>query len=253
MKKFSTALSALMLVGVMADAAEVQPAVLDVFGCSLHEGKTMEDLQGAIDYFNVQREKIDSAALATYRAYSLTPYRAITPYDLVWIGRWDDAMTMARGNMDYDATPEGQAADARFFGVADCDSGVVLSDQIYGPVPRPDTGGDVVVDSYACHLKEGRDMEDSDDSIEYWRSQVDKMDRTSVGNFTALRWKPIISSSGFDVYYLGVHDDLEAWARFGTAYRASDAGQDAEERFDSVHACESNLWIGRQISGPPIE
>jgi hypothetical protein len=98
-------------------------AVVETFGCTINEGSDKGDIDDAVDFWNKQVADLNSDALNSYEAYLWTPYRGGTgPMDFMWVGNYQDLATWAQGETDYNASEQGQAAEARFAQVSTCGS-----------------------------------------------------------------------------------------------------------------------------------
>jgi hypothetical protein len=105
-------------IGMEADRSV--DAVVETFSCTINDGSDMDDVDGALTYWQNQLAKIDSPALDDYEAFKWTPIRGGTGSDLVFVGNSPSLQSWASGTSAYDASSEGQAADERFFKHTSC-------------------------------------------------------------------------------------------------------------------------------------
>ncbi len=95
--------------------------IVEMFGCSLRDGKAMADFDAAAAAWQKDMEK--NEGVKSYFAAVLVPYRATSDYDLVWIGSNPNLNDWAKGAaVDY--TELGRATQARWDTVATCDAGL---------------------------------------------------------------------------------------------------------------------------------
>lgn len=104
----------------MTGGDRVRDAVVEVFQCNFENGAGMDDVREAIDFWKEQIAKIDSPATDEYGAFLLTPIRGGTGSDFLWVGNSPNLKSWAQSTSDYNASPEGRAADARFASISSC-------------------------------------------------------------------------------------------------------------------------------------
>ena len=105
-------------IGMTADRSV--DAVVETFSCTINDGSDMDDVDGALRYWQAQLPKIDSTVLGDYEAYKWTPLRGGTGSDFVFVGNAASLQAWATGTTDYGASSEGQAADERFYKHTSC-------------------------------------------------------------------------------------------------------------------------------------
>ena len=73
--------------GVAASTANgASLTVVETFGCTYLEGKNRADLDAAIEIWTQKVAAINNVDLNRYQAFVLTPLRATTEFDFVWLG-----------------------------------------------------------------------------------------------------------------------------------------------------------------------
>ena len=224
-------------------AAETPPAV-QVFACNYVEGKGIADLDEATDFFNAQIEKIGSADLSASRAFLWEPNVTVTERDVLWLANYDNLNALGRANDAIDASPDGQAAMARFNEVVDCDSVILLSETIYEGEGDAVSDNQALLESYVCELNDGKTLDDARAVTKDWAALIATLPTT--GAMLAFMRTPLIGNVPFDLTYLLVHDSMTQYAQRQTEYMSS-GGNDLTDRFNEVHNCESGLWNGRQV------
>ncbi len=96
-------------------------ALVETFACKLHDGVGIDAVDKAVAYYRTEVAKIPSAALKTYASWLWKPYRGGTgESDFMFVGAYPDVNTWAQGDTDYNASKEGQAADAQFGATSRC-------------------------------------------------------------------------------------------------------------------------------------
>lgn len=108
-------------IGMTGGDAEVD-AIVETFSCQVKDGSDMDDVDAAVKFWQAQVAKIKSQALDAYDAHVWKPIRGGTGADLIWVGNAANMEAWAASLADYNASPAGQAADARIFKHATCTS-----------------------------------------------------------------------------------------------------------------------------------
>ena len=224
-------------------AAETAPAVR-VFACNYVEGKGIADLDEAADFFNAQIEKIGSADLSASRAFVWEPNVTVTDRDVLWFANFENLNALGRAADAIGASDEGQAALAKFNGVIDCDSVILLSETIYEGEGDPVSDNQALLESYVCELNDGKTLDDARAVVKDWAALMATLPTT--GSLLAFMRTPLIANSPVDLSYLLVHDSMTQYAQRQTEYMSS-GGNDLTDRFNEVHNCESGLWNSRQV------
>ncbi len=105
---------------------------------------------------------------------------------------------------------------------------------------------DAVVEIFACTLKPGKTMADFDAATKFWQTEMKKIGPAQQSYFGVV-FTPIRANAPADVYWLGTHPNLNAWARGHAEYAASAGGQSADARFDAVSTCKSGLYFSKAL------
>ena len=131
--------SGLFWTKVLNDTLPEEPnddnALLELYSCTLRDGKTLGDLEAAHTTFAAANKALHAsdAKLANFRFRQLIPYFADTPYDVFYISVNDDFDTFARDATAYVNSKEGPVADAEWAKVIDCESGLWRGHRIHAP------------------------------------------------------------------------------------------------------------------------
>jgi hypothetical protein len=104
-----------------------------------------------------------------------------------------------------------------------------------------------VVQSFNCNFINGKGTKDLDSAVTHWQEQIKKIDSEDMTNYFGAVLTPIVSNSDADFYWIGASPNLNSFARLGTAYNQSAAGQSADTRFEKMSKCKSNLFFSEQI------
>lgn len=242
------ALTICMIAGVQAQ--EGQP--VQVFACELNEGKTVDNVMALADAYRTAWPMMNIADEGA-GAFVWTSFREGTPYDYV-VGFINSSLEDLTAGLDsYYGSGLGQGLDAQFLETGNCISGIVFSEQIRnGTIGQTgDDQPDAVVETFACNINEGSDMEDVIAAEEYWRGRVDALNSPAVNQFEAYRWTLYRGGTGeSDFTWVGNYPDMATWARGETDWLASKEGQAADERIERVTTCVSGMWLGYWIVPP---
>lgn len=226
------------------------PAVVESFGCTLVPGKTLADLDKATAAWQSDMDKIPGGD--EYFAVTMTPIRANTPVDVVWIGSYPNLNSWSKNTASYIESSEGQAADARFDRVVSCESGLAFSQALHTGRPAPEVGDTSIIEGYQCKLKHGKTMANVDEANAAWVKWIEAEEAANpdADKFSAYMFQPWISNTPYDLVYLVVHGDLGAFGRTNTELFTSSGGQAVGAGFDSVMSCESGLFQAKVIRTP---
>jgi len=244
MKKLATALAITVLsIASFATHAAETANVVEALTCSYNDGKGPADLDAAIEFWNAQIDKIDNKALNGYGAGVLTPLRATLEGDFIWIGGAGNLNVTAASLSAYTNSKEGQAATARFDGIADCDSNLFFSGPVYVGTPPGEDDGEAIVELYGCTLNDGKSLADAE-VAEKHLSEVVSATKSGINVF---RWTTFLANTPYDLAYVAVHDNLEDFGSFNTTMQTSEDGQANGALFAAAMDCESGLFAGQQV------
>ena len=237
----------LTALAIPTHAAETD-RVVEAFLCSYNDGQGPEELRSAIDFWKAQVDRIGDADLSGYGAGLLTPLRATMDGDFIWVGGNGHLNAMARGLTAAQRDPGGSQATERFFEVADCDANLYFSNPVFvGTSPAENTATEAVIELHACTLREGKTPAHAQAAETHFSSVAEATD-AAVNVF---RWRPFLANTPYDLVYLGVHSDLNAFASFNTQMLTSEGGKENGRRFAETMDCESGLFNGEQIRRAP--
>lgn len=221
------------------------PTLRELYACNFLDGKGMSDLEDARDFLVEQIAQIGSADLDNMESFLWTPYKARTEYDFLWFNQYESIA--AFGRAETALANRAAAVNAKFGEVVSCNSSLSMRQQIYDGGADVVTGDRALLETYACTLNPGKNMDDVTAAIDHWRGVVSGID--GFKNYDAYMATPYIANTPIDLFYLGVHDDVSDFAAHTTAYLDSAGAAEADRRFAEVHDCESGLWWGRIMIG----
>ena len=248
-----TVLAAVLLFSAGLVVAAETSTALQAFGCTLKDGKTQDDFWETADQFREAMESLDGPGLNAINVYALMPFRASADVDFMWLVASPNLNEMGKGLATYYSSEAGQAADAAFFEISDCDSGIALIDTVHegeeSEVNYDDRAPDGVFEMFGCNLLPGKTPEDNAEAVAFWQEQVKQIRSETLDSYSAWLWTPFRTSARFDFVWLGASPDIETMMQGATDYLTSKPGQAAAERFASVSRCSSGLWNGYAIFG----
>ncbi len=252
MRKAATlVLAAFALSGAAAYADNHTTGVVQVFGCSLHEGRTMLDAR------EILRDLADNAAAAEntdprWGLFVWLPVRGNSQADFVMGVINSDLRTMAAGATAFAQSEAGQALNQRMQATADCGSGIMASEQIAdGAIGMTaDMEVDAIVETFACDINSGSDWDDIEKAVAFWQSQYKAIGSEALASYDAYLWRPIRGGLGNDFYWVGNSPNMETWGNGLQDYMDSEQGQKAQARFDEHSRCTSNMWAGYWLLAP---
>ncbi len=239
---------ALLLMGAqaMADNHAAGPSITESFTCEYRDGKGVDDLLAAAEFWNEQVDKIGSDDLDNYFAALLFPLRATVPTpgydDWGWIGYWDNLGSMGRGMTAYMNSEAGQAADARFNEISECRSNLWLRTPLIDNYPEDDATPDAdAVELYFCTFREGTEMA----AVEAAEAGFIKANGSAA--IAVDRWVPFMANTAMDLIYLVAHEDIGSFAEFNTKWQFSETGQANLAEFNEIMNCEAGVFTGRIV------
>ena len=248
----TTTFTLLMFAAGAAFAAPPPGQVVQIFGCTLSEGQTQDNVWALADALAANSATQNNPDDA-FGMFVWIPYRGATPYDFAFGVLSSDLNAMAAGSMAYQASAGSAAIGARFQTLAGCDSAIMMSDQItegkIGMTPG-DRVPDAVVETFSCDINDGSDMDDWNGAVKFYQDQVGKIKSAALNQNQAYQWTPFRGGTGADIVWVGNSPNLTTWAQGETDYANSAAGQAADDRFAKVSTCTNNLWMGYWLVTP---
>ena len=233
-------------------AQEAQP--IQVFACELKDGQTMDNVMSLAEAYRAAWPMMDVADEGS-GAFLWTSFREGTPYDYI-VGFINSSLVDLTNSLEsYYGSGLGAGLDAQFQATGDCVSAVVFSEQIKnGNIGQTaDDQPDAMVETFACTLNEGSDIDDVIAAEDYWRGRVEALNSPAVNQFEAYRWTHYRGGTGqSDFTWVGNYPDMATWAQGETDWLGSKEGQAADERIARVSTCVTGLWLGYWIVPPAV-
>jgi len=252
MKKITTlALALLALSGGAVYGADPTTGVVQVFGCSLHEGRTMLEAREILQDLAANAAAAESAD-PRFGVFAWLPLRGSTDADFVMGVINSDLRTTAAGIAAFAQSEAGRTLVERMNATADCDSGIMASRQVAdGTIGMTaDREVDAIVETFRCDIRSGSSADDINKAIAFWQSQVEAIESEALESYDAYVWWPIRGGPGNDFYWVGNAPSMESWGNGLQDYMDSAQGQKAQARFDEHSRCTSNLWAGYWLVAP---
>jgi hypothetical protein len=223
-----------------------------VFACKLKEGQTVENVMSLAEAYRAAWPSMNQEDQGA-GAFVWTAFREGTPYDYI-LGFLNSSLPdMAAGLASYYDSGVGAGLDAQFGETGDCDSAIVLSEQVRNGVigNTGDAEADALVEAFSCKINPGADMDDVKAATAFWNKQVAALDSKAVNQYEAYLWTVLRGGNGqADFMWVGNYPDFATWAQGSADYVTSKQGQAAQARFDKVTTCVSGLWSGFWIVPP---
>ena len=230
---------------VLMFGAPAQADVREVYGCNYLDGKGMDDLMSARDYYLKQSKK---AGLATPDSFVWSLFKGDVPVDVLWFSNYTDLMDFAKQSDAAAGSSEMAAVNARFETVVDCNATLASREQVYDGGEFAVTGGSAFISSFACMLNDGVTSANLNDLWNHVRGALGTMDEYK--NFVLYAATPLTpGANAADIYIYGVNDNTTAWATGQAAFEGSKAGQSLGRHFEALMDCNSSLWIGQKVVG----
>lgn len=241
-------LIALFAAGLAAgvQAAEA-PIVRETFTCNFQDGKDMEDLMAARDFYLKQAEK---GGLDTPDAFVWTPVKVDVDFDFLWGQNHADMATFARRADADTGSAEAAAVAERFATVATCKSSLAMRQQFIQSEGEFE-GNPAVIGISACTYQKGHGPEDLPDLLGHIAGVVDSIGRKD--GFMAFAAEPMIgrARNAADVYLYGVQGSFSDWASGNAALQSAEGIESLQRHLDVILDCNQALFLGQQVVPVP--
>ena len=232
---------ALAFTGLPSVADETE-AVAELFACTYLDGKGWDDVEAANEQYKAALKKV---GMEEINSFAWRPLRGTPPIDLLWSTNSPEGLNQMAGNLArYSASKEGQAADATWNTVVDCQEAVFFQERIYGPEGSLDLPTNYVIESYGCNLQPGKSMADVAAVEKKWHAFVSKLPNQPP----TIRRVPFIGNPPFGHMYFTVNRDLASYAASTTDYLTAEGQGALQAEIDSVQSCRVVLWTGQQMT-----
>ena len=243
---FGLSLTALVSISAQADSHEPAPlpGILDTYACDFNDGKDMDDLMSARDYYVEQYEK---NGLTAPTAYLWSLVKGNAPTEMIWFDVHENLKAYAQ-SADAAAAATGlEKVQERFDAVITCQSSNIATIM---PVYQRESAssGPVFISSNACNLQHGIRDEHVADLERHIAGVLGGMDGVTP---QAIYMATPISAgpNSADRYLFAVNDSVSGWADFVMGVGASEAGAQLRRHFDMVLDCNTSMWSAQQVVG----
>jgi hypothetical protein len=237
-------ITGLMLVSgsTLIHAADA-PELRQVYVCNYINGADRDDLMSARDYLVRQLDKLD----IKLNTYLWTPVIGGSgDIDLLWQNHYTDLNEWGAVADKYTRSEEGQAAQARFDEIIDCNAALNVRHELFNGGGEMGGNPPVTISVASCTLNHGKNMDsDLGDFVTHLRGTLASMDE--YRSFLGYMMVPMVSTSDVDLRFVGVYNSMTDYAAATTALRSSEEGQMLGRHFDTVFDCNSSLWAGERI------
>lgn len=230
-----------------ADAHEAPPApgILDTYACTYNDGKGLDDLLAARDFYLQQYEK---AGLTAPEAYLWSLLKGEAPVDVVWFDVHENLAAFG-SSLDAAAAATGlEKVQERFDAVVTCETSNVAT---FVPVYQRESGASgnsVFISSNACNLRHGFGNEHVADLQNHIAGVLEGAEGTTPQ--AVYMANPVTSGpNSADRYLFLVNDSASAWAEFVAGIGASEAGPPLGRHFNMVFDCNTTMWSAQQVVG----
>ncbi len=242
MRKF---LIALVSSGVLACAGAVyadsheesgmNPATpVEAFGCTLNDGKTMDDWNAAVKQWNKWADKQD---MDDYTAWTLTPhyFGPDRAFDVIWLGGSPSGESLGRAQDNWAATGS-KVADA-FAEVSSCTMHSAFAVLQFKKPPERENPDNIVISFSDCSLAEDTSFGDIAPSLGEWGKWREESGSTS-GIWVFF---PAYGGGGekYDFKYVAAWQNLEDKGKDFDTY-SRDGWKKADELFAGKVNCDSS-------------
>jgi len=226
------------------------PIVREIYTCSFNDGKDMDDLMSARDYYINQMGKADQDPSM---AFVWTPYKASVGFDFLWANNSENMMAFAEGADAFNESPEGVAAMDRFNTVASCTSSLAMRRQTYQAEGELTPGSNgALINAFACNYRHGRGPDDLGDLVDHVSRVLGSLDLEdgSSGYISV----PSVGAGpdSADFYFYGVHSSLTNWAARTATLQASQDAPSLIRHLQTIAECSGVLFHGQRVV-PPLE
>ncbi len=231
----------LMLVLSLSLHADVREAYI----CNYADGKDMDDLMSARDFYVKEAEK---AGLEPATAFVWTPVKAggdRVP-DVLWFNNYDDEIAFAKQSDAFAASAPMEKVNERFNSVMTCNSAIASREVVYNSGELTGSNPTVMIASTACMVRPDVSAENLEDLWSHVRAVLGRID--AYKNHLLYRTMPTTSGRNSpDLRLYSVNSDMTDWASKRAAFQASEATPQLMRHFQSTLDCNTSLWTGQRV------
>ena len=235
----------LAFTGIAGHAAEAQPpGVLATFACNFKDGKDMDDLMSARDYYVSESKK---AGISTPEAYVWSRFKGGVPFDHIWFDLHANLADFAAGAEEY-RNADMSKVDDRFDAIETCEANVSTVRPLFQGGETSPPNGSAFISSNACSFRDGagpESMADLEGHVGVVLGGLDEYKSVSIFAATPITQGP----NSADIYIFSVNANPSAWAASVAAVQSSPGGPGLGRHFNGTLDCSSSLWFAEQVVG----
>ena len=240
------AFAGMVSIGVNAEEAQ-PPGVIETWTCSYNDGKDVEDVLAARDYYVKQAAK---AGVDIGPAFLWSLIKGDLPFELIWLAPHQNLSAYAASADAQAAADELSDVTARFYDAATCTPRLATTRSVFQR-EVPDRGdAPAIVTAFACSERQGGDAVDIADLEGHIAGVLGGMGDTAPSAVFSLT--PTTGGPNTPDWVLfSVFDSMTSWANFVGGLFGSDAGQQLVRHFGGVADCEQAIWSSQRMIAPP--
>ncbi len=235
----------LAFTGIAGHAAEAQPpGVLATFACNFKDGKDMDDLMSARDYYVSESKK---AGVSTPEAYVWSRFKGGVPFDHIWFDLHANLADFAAGAEEY-RNADMSKVDDRFEAIETCEANVSTVRPLFQGGETSPPNGSAFISSNACSFRDGagpETMADLEGHVGVVLGGLDEYKSVSIFTATPITQGP----NSADIYIFSINANPSAWAASVAAVQSSPGGPGLGRHFNGTLDCSSSLWFAEQVVG----
>jgi hypothetical protein len=239
--------SLLVLAGslILVLSLSVQADVREVFVCSYNDGKDMDDLMSARDFYIKEAEK---AGIETPTAFVWTPVKVMgtgVP-DVLWFNTFDNGMAFAKSADAFAGSAAMEKVTDRFNSVMDCQSAIASREVMFDGGEFAVENPPAIIVSNACNMHQGIRYSDMGELWGHARNVLGGIE--AYKNHMSFVTTPMTPGPGApDLYLYSVHENMTAWATKRAAFQSSAGGALLASHFQSLLDCTTSVWAGQRV------
>ncbi len=241
MRSIKFVIGSLMLVLCLPLQADVR----EVFICNYADGKGMDDLMSARDFYVKEAKK---AGLNTPTAFVWTPVKVIGPNvpDVLWFNNYETEAEFAAQADAFAASEAMVKVVENFNSVMTCQSGIASREVLFDGGEFNIENPPAIITSNACNRNPGVRPGDLKDLWDHARGVLGSMD--AYKNHLSFLTTPMTPGANSpDLFIYSVHENMSAWAAKRAAFGASEAAGGLARHFQSVLNCSASVWAGQNV------
>jgi hypothetical protein len=219
----------------------LQADIREVFVCNYNDGKGIQDVMDARDFYVSQSKK---AGLDVPQAFIWTPWKSFSDIDLLWFNVHEDFAAFAKQADAGAGSAEMAAVTEKFDSVADCNSGLMSREVVFDGGKFEIENPPAIIGSNACMLKKGMRADDLTQLWSHARTVLGSM--KEYENHIVFATTPLTPGPATpDIFVYSVHESATAMATKQAALMKTEGGRLLASHFNSLLDCNNSFWIGQ--------